>query len=216
MVSWRFCWSDSTTVLAWIKSESCRFKVFVGIRIAEIHEITDVSDWRYVDSERKQHGVASSGDAPTAEDYKRAEMFILQRMQQECFGEDLTRLKAGGQLRRAKELDRAIVHSIVLDSTHHMRVKLLIQKYDQRLHHPGAERVYAEISQRFWILRSQEAIRHPQRTCVKCQRWTSKSAVPKMTELPEPRLCLFKQVFYSTGTDCFGPLLVKVGRHLEK
>ncbi|KAL7841401.1 hypothetical protein SRHO_G00250920 [Serrasalmus rhombeus] len=103
--------------------------------IAEIHEITDPSDWRYVDSElnpaddvtrgktlielskpklsyqqfeswdelvesvvQKQHGVASSGDVPTAEDYTRVEMFILQRMQQECFGEDLTRLKAGKPL----------------------------------------------------------------------------------------------------------------------
>ncbi|KAL6486734.1 hypothetical protein MHYP_G00061260 [Metynnis hypsauchen] len=112
---------DSTTVLAWIKSESCRFKVFVGTRIAEIHEITDVSDWRYVDSELnpadditrgktlmkpsnpsrwtqgqeliesvvQKHGAASSGDAPTAEDYKRVEMFTLQRTQQECFREDV-------------------------------------------------------------------------------------------------------------------------------
>lgn len=29
-------WSDSTTVLTWLKSESCRFKVFVGTRVAEI------------------------------------------------------------------------------------------------------------------------------------------------------------------------------------
>ena len=27
-------WSDSTTVLTWIQSESCRFKVFVGTRIS--------------------------------------------------------------------------------------------------------------------------------------------------------------------------------------
>ncbi|KAL7830010.1 hypothetical protein SRHO_G00311370 [Serrasalmus rhombeus] len=311
----RVCWSDSTTVLAWIKSESCRFKVFVGTRIAEIHEITDASDWRYVDSElnpadditrgktlielskpsrwthgplfllrgaeswpaapdtshepdsselrrsvfcgaisstelsyqqfksweelvesvvQQQHGVASSGDVPTAEDYTRAEMFILQRTQQECFGEDLTRLKAGkpllcssrlltlapsldvgsdlirvgGRLRRAKELDAAIVHPIVLDSVH-PAVKLLIQKYDQSLHHPGAERVYAEMRRRFWILRSREAIRRHQRACVECQRWRAKPEVPKMADLPESRLRLFKPVFYSTGTDCFGPFVVK-------
>lgn len=29
-------WTDSTTVLMWIQSDSCRYKVFVGTRIAEI------------------------------------------------------------------------------------------------------------------------------------------------------------------------------------
>ncbi|KAL6480219.1 hypothetical protein MHYP_G00112520 [Metynnis hypsauchen] len=132
-------------------------------------------------------------------------MFILQLTQQECFGEDLTRLKAGkpllcnsrlltlapsldegsdlirvgGQLRRAKELDTAIVHPIVLDSTH-PAVKLIIQKYDQRLHHPGAERMYAEMRQRFWILRSREAICRHQQTCVECQRrFIARRGIPK-------------------------------------
>lgn len=45
-------WSDSTTVLSWIKSESYTFKVFVGTRIAEIQDLTDQHEWRYVDSPR--------------------------------------------------------------------------------------------------------------------------------------------------------------------
>lgn len=44
-------WSDSTTVLSWLKSESCRYKVFVGTRIAEIQDLTDVNNWRYVDGQ---------------------------------------------------------------------------------------------------------------------------------------------------------------------
>ncbi|KAJ8361750.1 hypothetical protein AAFF_G00427900 [Aldrovandia affinis] len=43
-------WTDSTTVLAWIQSDSCRFKVFVGTRIAEIQELTDSQAWRYVET----------------------------------------------------------------------------------------------------------------------------------------------------------------------
>lgn len=36
-------WTDSTTVLTWIESDSCHFKVFVGTRIAEIQELTDMA-----------------------------------------------------------------------------------------------------------------------------------------------------------------------------
>ncbi|CAM4607621.1 unnamed protein product [Leuciscus chuanchicus] len=43
-------WSDSTTVLKWLQSESCRFKVFVGTRVAEIQDLTEGDTWRYVDS----------------------------------------------------------------------------------------------------------------------------------------------------------------------
>ncbi|KAL4008256.1 hypothetical protein ACER0C_002108 [Sarotherodon galilaeus] len=43
-------WSDSTTVLTWIKSNSCHYKVFVGTRIAEIQDLTEVSSWRYVNT----------------------------------------------------------------------------------------------------------------------------------------------------------------------
>lgn len=43
-------WTDSSTVLTWITSESCRYKVFVGTRIAEIQELMDAQAWHYVPS----------------------------------------------------------------------------------------------------------------------------------------------------------------------
>lgn len=43
-----FYWTDSMTVLSWIKSESKRFKMFVGSRVGEIQELTDVNDWFWV------------------------------------------------------------------------------------------------------------------------------------------------------------------------
>lgn len=43
-------WTDSTTVLMWLQSDSCHFKVFMGTRVAEIQELTDRQAWLYVDS----------------------------------------------------------------------------------------------------------------------------------------------------------------------
>lgn len=43
-------WTDSTTVLSWLRSESCHFKVFVGTRVAEIQDLTEGESWRYVAS----------------------------------------------------------------------------------------------------------------------------------------------------------------------
>ncbi len=44
-------WTDSMTVLYWLLSDSCRYKVFVGTRVAEIQELTKGQEWHYVDSQ---------------------------------------------------------------------------------------------------------------------------------------------------------------------
>ncbi|XP_046549034.1 uncharacterized protein LOC124259013 [Haliotis rubra] len=43
-------WSDSTTVLTWLLSDSCQYKVFVGTRVSEIQNLTDINNWRYVNT----------------------------------------------------------------------------------------------------------------------------------------------------------------------
>lgn len=44
-------WTDSMTVLEWIQSDTCRYKVFVGTRVSEIQELTDHRSWRYVNTQ---------------------------------------------------------------------------------------------------------------------------------------------------------------------
>lgn len=319
-------WTDSTTVLSWLLSESCRYKVFVGTRVAEIQELTGAYTWRYVDSPNNpadcitrgktlkdlatdkawrqgaeflwhspscwpitpqistsedlaelkkptfcshitvaevqpipdpqqfssfkalveaaaliRHGAAGKVGDPSAEDHQLAERDILRKAQRDSFPEDFHCLSAGkpvysssrlmnlapeydptvelirvgGRLRRSEQLDADIMHPIVLDPSHKL-TQLIIHDMDKELHHPGAERVFAELRRRYWILRGREAVKRQQRLCPDCQRWRAKVIVPQMADLPQSRLQIFKPPFFSTGMDCFGPFTVKIGRRHEK
>lgn len=91
-----------------------------------------------------------------------------------------------------------------------------MKDYDDRLLHAGPERVFAEIRRAYWILRGRQAIKKHQRHCVECRKWRSKPVIPQMADLPAARLRLNKPAFWSTGVDCFGPYMVKIGRRREK
>ncbi|KAF0716103.1 DUF1758 domain-containing protein, partial [Aphis craccivora] len=44
----RFFWSDSMVVLAWISSQSSKWKTFVANRVGEIHERTSIHEWSHI------------------------------------------------------------------------------------------------------------------------------------------------------------------------
>ena len=54
-------WTDSTTVLKYIRNETKRFRTFVANRISVIREATVVSQWRYVDTKQNPADEASRG-----------------------------------------------------------------------------------------------------------------------------------------------------------
>lgn len=41
-------WSDSKTVLCWLRSDPKRFRQFVSFRVGEILESTELENWRWV------------------------------------------------------------------------------------------------------------------------------------------------------------------------
>ena len=47
-ISRRYLWSDSTTVLHWIRGEPRTRHIFVAHRLGEIAELTEISEWVYV------------------------------------------------------------------------------------------------------------------------------------------------------------------------
>ena len=59
-------WTDSTTVLKYIRNERTRFHVFVANRLAAIHDGSSVEQWRFVPTGQKPADLVSRGvDAQT-------------------------------------------------------------------------------------------------------------------------------------------------------
>lgn len=48
----RVFWSDSKTVLCWLKSDPKRYNAFVANRLGEIDELTAISEWRWIPSKK--------------------------------------------------------------------------------------------------------------------------------------------------------------------
>ncbi|UYV81279.1 hypothetical protein LAZ67_20000642 [Cordylochernes scorpioides] len=52
-------WSDSKTVLAWIRSEAGRYKEFMANRVSKIQETTKGTDWRWVSTSENPADIAT-------------------------------------------------------------------------------------------------------------------------------------------------------------
>ncbi|KAI3364731.1 hypothetical protein L3Q82_000887 [Scortum barcoo] len=104
------------------------------------------------------HGAAESDGHPTAKDYRQAERLILQRALMDSFPREYNLLRAvssssrlrtlspefdesgelicvAGWLHQAEDLESTALHPVILDPSH-QATRLLIQDFDNQLHHP--------------------------------------------------------------------------------
>ncbi|XP_055904404.1 uncharacterized protein LOC129940170 [Eupeodes corollae] len=56
-----YFWTDSEVVLHWIGTHTSKLQTFVGNRVAEIQEITDIESWRHVPTQDNPADVISRG-----------------------------------------------------------------------------------------------------------------------------------------------------------
>ena len=47
-----YFWTDSTTVLRWLHSKTCRYHIYVANRVGEILESSKPNQWRYVPTDQ--------------------------------------------------------------------------------------------------------------------------------------------------------------------
>lgn len=59
-----FYWCDSSIALTWILDEPCKWKIFVGNRVAEIQELTEKHNWKHIRSEDNPGDIISRGINP--------------------------------------------------------------------------------------------------------------------------------------------------------
>ncbi|XP_033124897.1 uncharacterized protein LOC117123156 [Anneissia japonica] len=163
-------------------SPEIRKTAFCGI--VDVAEQSKINDCRTYDELMTYLSTRLDGAAPHM--LEREGWVIIQR---ESFAEELSALKSGKNVDRTSrinQLDPIIDEDtglmcvggrlnnaqllqeqktpVILEPKHPI-IKLIIKKTDENLHHPGTERLLAELRRRVWILRGREVIRGIQRQC---------------------------------------------------
>ena len=181
-----------------------------------------------------QRARASNLSYSRAEMLERAEHRILHLVQVQAFHKELSRLskqsdvlksstivklrpvlqdgllRVGGRIQQSSLTDCS-KHPIILPSQS-IAVKLLVRSVHESLGHCGQNHLLATLRERYWIVRGNSTVRTVIRECVVCKKLACRPMNQLMAELPSERLIPDQPPFTFTGTDCFGPFLVRRGR----
>ena len=118
-------------------------------------------------------------------------------------------LKVGGRL---GHID---MHPIILP-TRHPVTRLITADCHERLLHAGTEHTVSQMRETYWVPRIRQLVKSVIRECRVCRRNFSQPRIPRMADVPPARLGIGESVWCHTGTDVFGPLMVKQRRSSVK
>ena len=113
-------------------------------------------------------------------------------------------VRVGGRLSNSMVGNK---HQIILPKGH---ITDMMIAHEHNIHHMGWLYTLAMLRDTYWP--SRKSVKRIVHKCLPCKRRNKPVCKQKMASLPEPRVEAGKPPFTNTGTDCFGPFLVKVGR----
>ena len=218
-------WSDSSTVLQWIRSASRRHPTFIANRISEIQDSTDPLQWGHVPgrlnvADEGSRGLHAAELHPQCR-WLNGPAFLSQREEfwpteakTNNDAPDVVDPEWTGAAHQAQHVS--------LDPAHFSSWNKLIRttswtlRFIRNCRKPQREHVRNAIRQEFWILNCRAEIRKIAHHCPYCRRRRARPHAPKMADLPSVRLKAHLPPFSHVGVDYFGPLTVKRLRKTEK
>jgi len=169
-------------------------------------EITDAEThiWKLVQQENYSSEIVSLSRKPDGRVQASSKIVRLRPFLQDGL------VRVGGRLRHSGRHFNA-THPIILPNKSSL-VKLMVRWHHEKLAHCGQNYLLSELRQKFWVVHANAVARSVVRSCMKCRAICARPMTQEMADLPEDRIIPGQPPFTHTGTDCFGPFLVRKGR----
>lgn len=176
----------------------------------------------------------------SVEDLEDARKYVTREVQQQVFANDYRCLKDGktipknsqlkryspfldpegiirmrSRLQEAEYLSAEQRNPIILPSKHHFTF-LIVTEIHQKYWHQNFATVLNEVRQTYMIPAIRSILRSVRHRCQVCKILRARPEIPEMSALPRSRLAARIKPFSYVGIDCFGPMMIKVGRRREK
>ncbi|GFY01822.1 integrase catalytic domain-containing protein [Trichonephila clavipes] len=205
--------TDSMTALAWIQ-RTRDWGVFVSNRVKEIRNLSDVSSWEHVPSEKNFADILSRGCSAQQLVYLRwwegpswlSESPVQCPRSKQVPDEEAVNLELRTKLSFREDTDN-FKFPISLPNEHPV-VHLMIVRKHEELMHAGVSIVMNHLRESFWILKGRKLIRQIIQKCTRCKRFSAQKTEVVPSSLPKDRVSNSK-IFQVVGIDLAGPLHLK-------
>ena len=176
----------------------------------------------------------------SAKELQEAKTVVLEAVQRERYGKEMEALKKGKRLQKkgpiyqlepfigedglihvGGRLDHAPLTPVcryptLLPRDHGITEMIIWEVHEGLAGHSGREHTLAMLRQEYWVPSCRRLLDKVIKTCVICKRNNYIPKLQRQAPLPSDRVMPGMAPFTSTGVDCFGPFLVKLGRKRAK